>query len=118
MKLTKKRQEKIFEFLKKRAIRINYFFGRGLVLISKIDFNKQKKWFEPSANLNGHKNYRTKRFFKHIHAIENRNYVEIHYDYGNFGMNLFLVFIHLIYDMIPYFTYHFIKWKKPYNINP
>jgi hypothetical protein len=115
MKLTKKRQEQIFNFFKNKAIRTNYFFGRELILISKANFNRQKKWFVYSLSLNGHKNYRTQRFFKHIHAVEGKRYVEVHYDSGNSEMNIFLILIHLLFDVFPYFLYHFIKRKKPYN---
>jgi len=119
MKLTREKQEQICKFFKEKAIRIKNFFGRELILVYKRDFDKKKRLFEPvSSFTNNLKNYRTRRFFKHLHAIEDGKYVELHYDYGNWNVNVLGFLIHLISDVIPYFAYHFITRKKPYNIRP
>ena len=116
MNPTKKRQEEIYCFFRKKSIRINYFFGRELILISGKTFKKQEKGFVRTSGINGKINYRTKRPFKHIHAFKSGRYVEAHYDYGNPNLCFILFPVHLIADVIPYFVWHLIKGKKPYDI--
>lgn len=117
--ITDKKQEQIYEFFKKRAIKINHFFGRELILISINDFKKQKRWFEQSSgSFHKKKDLRTRKSLKHIHAVKNTKYVEVHYDYGNTNKNPLTFIIHFIIDVIPYFFYHLIKGKKPYEIKP
>ena len=118
MKLTKTNQGHIYEFFRKKAIRIRHFFGRELILVSERTFNRQARWFERVSGINGIINYRTKMPFKHIHAFKSKKYVEAHYDYGNPNLFFMLFIVHLVFDVIPYFVWHFIKGKKPYDINP
>ncbi len=119
MKITNKKQREIYKFFKKRAIRINHFFGRELILVSMNDFKKQKHWFEPSmGSFHRKKDLRTRRSLRHIHAVKDTNYVEVHYDYGNINLNPLNFVIHFIFDVVPYFFYHLVRWKKPYKIKP
>jgi hypothetical protein len=118
MGITKKRQEQIYRFFRKKSIRINNFFGRELILVSERTFKKKQKLFERVSGINGEKNYRTRRLFKHIHAFKSGKYVEAHYDYGNPNLFFVLFIIHMIADVIPYFAWHILKGKKPYDIRP
>lgn len=106
----------IFKELKKKQININYFFNRELITIRFEDFKKYQKYFSKPIKIGNKDNFRTKDKFKHIHAVKSNNLVEIHFDYGNLYQNYLLSIPHLFLDVIPYFTWHIITWKKPYKI--
>ena len=113
-----KKQIQIYNNLKERAIKLDHFFGRKLITVSYANFRIYEKYFVSSFNLfNTKENFRTVLGLKHIHAIKDGDLVEIHYDYGNTKKHIAFILIHFFVDVIPYFVWFFIKWKKPYGIS-
>lgn len=118
-KLTYKKQEKIFSELRYKKIGLNKFFDRELIKIKTKDFLEYKEYFLGPVNIiniSNQKNYRSNRFYKHIHAIVGKDVTEIHFDYGNIFKCSLLGLVHFLKDVIPYFLWHLIKWKKPYKL--
>lgn len=109
--------EILFEQLKQKKLWQSNFFSRDLVVIRKKDFDAYKEYFINSKNiLNNLSNYRSNHYFRHIHAIDFGEYVQIHMDNGNMSKFLLFAIPHFFFDMIPYFTYHLINFKKPYSL--
>jgi hypothetical protein len=114
----RKEQDGIYNELKNKSIKINIFFGRELITVSQSDFKFYEKYFESCFSLfNKKENFRTDSAFKHIHAIKDANLVEFHYDYGNFKKYPIFYLFHFFIDVLPYFIWHLIKLKKPYDIS-
>jgi hypothetical protein len=91
------------------------FFRRPLVTISKSEFLQYREVFCPHRSvLNSLVNYRSVHWWRHIHAIDYGDVVSFHIDHGNPSVSVWLLVPHLIFDVIPYFSYCVIFWKKPY----
>jgi hypothetical protein len=110
--------DNIYNALEKKSIGITGFFGRKLITIADKDFYEYERYFVPTKNLFNRKiNYRTKNMFKHIHAIRENGFVQLHYDYGNSSENIIMAIPHLFIDVIPYFLWHLLHLKKPYQMD-
>lgn len=107
--------EIIYNKLKEQQIEKEYFFNRELILITYKDFKKYEKEFTKPVKIGTKLNYRTNHTFKHIHAIQNKHYVQFHYDYGNLYQNILMSIPHFFIDVIPYYFWFLIKLKKPYE---
>lgn len=107
----------IYQSLEKKAVRRSHFFGRSLVVVRKEDFNHYQDYFNESPNIfNIKKNYRTRDWLQHIHAVETGSLIEFHYDFGNVDKSIILGGVHLLLDVVPYFFWFLIRRKKPYEI--
>lgn len=81
-------------------------YDRTFLWISKSSFEKIKPQFSPSRNwFHPGGNYRSRHFWKHIHAIDQGNLVHLHVDTGNVSISPLYAFVHLMYDVIPYCWY-------------
>ena len=69
------------------------------------EFERSRNWFHPGNN------YRSKHDWKHIHAIEQDEYVHLHTDTGNLTTSFFSLLVHLYYYVLPYWWYS-IKMRK------
>lgn len=109
--------KQIYRELKNKQVFYSSFFGRKLVVVRKADFENYKKYFQDSYNaLNKYKNYRTNSIFRHVHAIDFGEYVQIHLDYANVSKSFLLAIPHFIFDMLPYFSSCLLKRKRPYTL--
>ena len=107
----------IYGELEKKSFHIANYFGRKLITIKQSDFEPYKKYFVVTKNLlNSKVNYRTRNKLKHIHAIQIDEFVQIHFDYGNPCENPVMAVPHLFVDVMPYFAWHLLTLKKPYQI--
>jgi hypothetical protein len=116
--MNKKEQTILYNKINEEAIEKSDLFGKEILIIPTKKFSKYKKYFFKCFSVISLKNnYRTNRFFKHIHATEGKNNVEMHYDYGNFGISILLGEpIHFFMDFIPFFTYKIVHFGgKPYK---
>ncbi len=109
----------IYQELKKKSVGKPHFFGRKLFVVDSSIFDEYKKYFEETINIfNKKTNYRTPTTFRHIHAVKTGSLVEFHYDFGNLNKSFIMAIPHFFLDVIPYFLYHLITFKKPYEIDP
>jgi hypothetical protein len=107
----------IYSALQSRALRHSSFFGRRLYIVKRSDFEAYGDFFSENKNLlNAKRNFRTNRRFKHIHAIQTGDLVEFHWDYGNLYASRAMAVPHFLFDVIPYFVWHLLTFKKPYSI--
>jgi hypothetical protein len=89
------------------------FFGRHIYFLAKDDFGVFEKYFTRSRNiLNRHVNLRSKHHFRHIHAIHIDGWISFHVDYANPDKNFGLALVHLCLDVIPYFLYCVVTFKR------
>ena len=108
-------QEQIWQYALDKKIAFSHPFDRDFVWIKKNDFNKIKKHFRKEYNfLHPGKSFRTSAYLKHIHAVEQSEYVFIHFDFGNSTRFWPLVVFHFLADVLPYFLFCLIK-RKPLN---
>lgn len=104
--------------LAKHKIREIRFIGRPFVSIKKEDFERYEEYFQISRNwLNTKINYRSKHWFRHIHAIDNGIEVQFHVDNGNISRNFLFAIPHSVFDVAPFFLGCLFHWKKPFNID-
>lgn len=98
---------------KTREIR---FGGRLFITVKKEDFEKYQDYFQRSTNwLNTKINYRSKHWFRHIHAIDKGEVVQFHVDNGNLSRNVLFALPHSVFDVIPFFLGCIFYRKKPFN---
>lgn len=104
--------------LEKHKTREIRFIGRPFVSIKKEDFEQYEEYFQISRNwLNTKMNYRSKHWFRHIHAIDNGIEVQFHVDNGNISRNVLFALPHSLFDVMPFFLGCLLHWKKPFNID-
>jgi len=110
--------KEIYSKLRKVSIRRIKYLGGESIIVPKKNFKNYKRFFsEVTDILNNNKNYRTKKSFKHLHAIEGKRYVEIHFDHGNPKSNLLAKTTHLFRDVIPYFSHNLLRSNKLYFLD-
>jgi hypothetical protein len=86
-------------------------FDRSFVWVTKKDFESVAGYFIEEFNILhlDTKSFRTRKYFLHIHAIEQGEYIFVHRDFGNVAYFLPLGVIHLFVDVIPYFVFARVK---------
>ena len=83
---------------------------RHFLWVKTSDFEAVKDSFRKEYNLFHPANsYRTKSFFKHIHAINERELTCIHHDFGNWTKFPPLILVHFFADVLFYVVY--CLWK-------
>ena len=94
----------IWNFAEEKQIDVKRWEKR-YVRISHEDFEFIKPHFTQRVNMLrlGKKNYRTDEQFFHLHAVDKKEYVEIHLDWVNIDRLRFLSAIpHAVVDVIPF----------------
>ncbi|TSD05309.1 MAG: hypothetical protein Greene07147_630 [Parcubacteria group bacterium Greene0714_7] len=108
----------VYRELKTRSIGASRIFHRELLIVDSTVFDEYEVHFVKVFHaLNRKTNYRTPGTFRHIHAIKSGSLVEIHYDFGNLNKFFVMAVPHFFLDMVPYFLYHLITFRKPYSID-
>ena len=113
--MNSKETKEIFNKLKEKRLFSERIFGKDFVVINYNDFEPYKKYFSEPVEIGTATNFRSKGYFKHIHAIQRENKVQIHLDNANEYLFKPLFVIHFFLDVIPYFLWHLLKFKKPYK---
>jgi len=105
--------QQIWKYFLSKKVAETFPFGRHFMWVKKEDFMKIRNMFqkEPNAFHKG-SSYRAGLCLKHVHAVDQGNYLFIHLDYGNHKKFLPLVLIHFFVDVLPYFILCSLKRKK------
>jgi len=110
--------KKIFNNLLSKSFDKVKISNKYFILVEKKHFNKYKKKFEKCRiknYTNSWINYRTKWLFSHIHAVEYKNFVQLHNDFWNYDKCVLLFIFHIIFDSIPYSYSRLKNWKNLIN---
>jgi hypothetical protein len=102
--------QQLWKYILEKKIALAHPFDRDFVWISKRDFEPIKKYFFKERNFIQKGNcYRTRAFFKHIHAVEQEEIIFFHFDFGNHTRFLPLALVHFFADVFPYFVFCLMK---------
>ena len=108
--------DELFIKLREGEISSNVMFDSWyFVVIPNEHFLKYRDNFSKAIQIGARTNFRSKHFWRHIHAVQDENNTEIHIDHGNMYKNPILGVAHLFFDVIPYFSWLFLHKKKPYD---
>lgn len=112
------RVNELWSELSQYKVALNHFpINRELVALPRENFVKYLEYFSESYNpLNAVGNYRTGNRFRHIHAVECGDYVEMHIDYFNPSMSIWLALPHLCFDVAPYFLSLWLRGRCGYTV--
>ena len=105
----------LFKQLSQSSIATETIFGKDFVVVGYVHFKPYLEYFLEPKQIGTAINFRTKGWLRHIHAIRRGDHVQIHLDYGNPYKSKLLLSIHFVYDVVPYFFWHLIHFKKPYQ---
>lgn len=106
----------LHKLLKEGHIKNQVIYGKDFLIVPNSIFNVYADNFIGPLQLGSKKNYRSNHFIKHIHAVQGKEYTEVHYDHGNMYKNPILGLIHLFVDVIPYFWWMLVHRQKPYSM--
>jgi len=82
------------------------FASRDFIRISNADFQSIKGYFKPSKTIfHAGGSWRSQEAFKHWHALDFGEEIELHTDLGNLNRNILLGLVHFVMDVIPYHLY-------------
>lgn len=104
----------IYSHLKGNSDAIVYA-EKEFIFVKKEVFSEYKNFFTISKYtnfLNDWVNYKTREYFKHLHAVEYKNIVQIHIDTWNMDKNFLLLIFHIIFDILPHFVYNILTWQN------
>lgn len=106
-------QEELWKYFWDKKVAYARHYCRDFLWISIEDFKSVEKYFSREFNLFHPRgiSLRSRRYFLHIHALYQGNYVFVHKDTGNVVKFLPLGIIHLFFDVIPWLIFVLIKRK-------
>lgn len=93
----------IWEYFVERSVSRTRMLARDIVWVTRDDFRAVERHFFKDINIfHPRKSYRSRRLFRHLHAIEQGEYVLVHRDTGNLSLFPPLGVVHLIFDVLPH----------------
>ncbi len=91
---------------------------RYFIWVKPADFEAVKNLFKKEYNFSHPTNsYRSRAYFKHIHAVDEGELVCIHQDFGNWTKFPPLIILHLLADVLPYIPYCLAKGIKTKDLS-
>ncbi len=106
----------LFTKLSRHSIETKIFFSKDFITVPVSDFKKYQTFFTNSYNImNTSKNYRSKHWFSHIHAVTDGDFVQFHLDKGNYSIFWPLYIFHLLLDVFPFLIICLVQFRNPYN---
>lgn len=106
-------ERELWNYFVEHALVHTHPFDRDFIWIAQADFQPIKQYFLKEFNpFHAEKSFRSRGYFRHIHILDQGEYIFAHKDIGNFLRFFPLGLFHLMLDFLPYVIIACVKRKS------